>query len=675
MKISLNWLKDYVKPGVTKDILAHKLTMAGLEVENVSTKDGDTVFELEITPNRADCLSLLGLAREISAILDKPLIDPRIKPTAAPKGKIPITVQETKDCRVYTAALIENVIVKDSPNWIKERISALGIRPINNLVDITNFCLMAYGQPLHVFDFDKIEGGYVEVRRSKKGEKIITLDGVERELDPSILVVADAKKPVAIAGIMGGKLTEVTPTTKNVLLESAYFDPIVTRRASRKLGLTSDSCYRFERGVDIAGVVKVSQRAINLILEIGGGKIIKYGKAGSVVVKNQKAITLRLEKINSYLGSEISLSKIKKIMAQLNFKVTISKALMSVVPPSSRSDIKSDVDVIEEIARIIGYDNLPETVPNIKISNIKTNPQRLTRNRIRDFIIAQGFDEAISFSLLNRSALIQSKVQSEDVVYITNPLSLDQEVLQPSMLPCLLSVLRTNINRGQKDLKVFELGKIYLSNGEEREMVSLIMTGTQRHDWRDRVKPSVDIYDLKGTLEQMFHHMTIEDVQFIKKDKNVLEQNQSIILEINQKEIGYLGEVDNTILQNYGIKKEGVLFAQVEIPFQNMMDLGKRKYVPYSNFPAIMRDVSLSVAQSVNFETIRALAMKEGGDLLKWVSFTELYLGEKIPAGMKGLIFSLLYQSDERTLTEGEVNEIHQKILNSLTGILKATIR
>ncbi|MBP9853874.1 MAG: phenylalanine--tRNA ligase subunit beta [Candidatus Omnitrophica bacterium] len=675
MKLSLNWLKDYVKLGVTKDDLSHKLTMAGFEVENIVEKNGDTLFELEITPNRADCLSVVGLARDISAILDKPLLEPNIKPIKFPANKISIMIQDVKDCPLYTGVLIENVSVKPTANGMKEKLASVGIRSINNLVDITNFCLLEYGQPLHVFDYDKLDGGVIHVRRAKKGEKIITIDDVERELDPTILVIADAKKPIAIAGIMGGKLMEVTSSTKNVLLESAYFDSTLTRRASRRLGLSSDSCYRFERGVDPSGVTKVSQRAVHLILESGGGKIIKYGKSGSTSLGKGNSITLSIEKVNSYLGTEISSPKVRKILKQLDFSITVNKNALKVTPPSSRKDVKSDVDIIEEIARIVGYDHLPETVPNIQASNIKTNSHWLIRNRMREHMLALGFNEAISFSLLNKNDLIKSKLPTEESVLITNPLSLDQEVLQPSKLPSLLNVVKTNINRNQKNLKLFELAKIYLSNGNEHETLNIIMTGFHPNDWRGRQKFPTDIYDLKGAVEQMFNFIGIKNVKYTVKEKEIFDRHKSLVVEYAGKEIGYLGELNDAILQNWGIKKENVLFAEISIPFQGVKDLSRRKYAEYSNFPAVTRDISMAVDHGISFETIKVLIKEVGGDLLKDVSFMELYLGEKVSAGMKGIIISLTYRANDKTLTENEVNSVHQKILNTLISQLKATIR
>ncbi|MBZ0166794.1 MAG: phenylalanine--tRNA ligase subunit beta, partial [Candidatus Omnitrophica bacterium] len=336
MKLSLNWLKDYVPLDADRAELAHKLTMAGLEIESIEKAGGDTVFELEVTPNRADCLSILGLAREVSAVFDLPLREPKIKKHAIPSRKIPIAIADKNDCSAYLGTLIEGVSVGRSSAHIEQRISALGIRPISNLVDISNFCMMESGQPLHVFDFDRLDGGCIHVRRARKGEKIVTLDGIERDLDPSILIIADASQPVAIAGVMGGKHTEVGPQTRNVLLESAYFDPILIRRSVRKLGLGSDSSYRFERGVDPSGVVTTSNRAAQLILEIAGGKITAAGKAGSTLIKKSKPVTLSMDQASANIGMPVSTAKMKKLFKKLNFETVETETGLRVIPPSSR---------------------------------------------------------------------------------------------------------------------------------------------------------------------------------------------------------------------------------------------------------------------------------------------------------------------------------------------------
>ncbi|MCA9404069.1 MAG: phenylalanine--tRNA ligase subunit beta [Candidatus Omnitrophica bacterium] len=675
MKLSLNWLSDYVAHGADKELLAHKLTMAGMEIESVENVGGDTVFELEITPNRADCLSTIGLAREVSAVFDKVLKEPKISVPKIPTRKVPISIADSGDCSLYLGTLIEGVTVGAAPEFMESRLKAVGIRPISNLVDITNFCLMEYGQPLHVFDFDKLEGGRIEVRRARKGEKILTLDGVERELDPSVLVIADAVRPVAIAGIMGGKNTEVGPQTKNVLLESAHFDPILIRRAARKLGLSSDSSYRFERGIDPAGVARTSDRALQLILESAGGKLSGQGKAGSTAIKKSKAVTVTPEQVGSAIGMDVSPARIKKIFKKLNFTVEESARGMKVCPPSARRDIKDPVDLVEEVARVIGYDNIPEAMPVIGENSIPSSAPRTLRNRMRELMLAQGFDEMVSFSLINRDDLERARLNAKDVAAIINPLSLDQEVLQPSTLPSLLNIVRTNINRGQRDLSLFELSKVYDGHGKEKEVLSVVMCGHTRRDWRELKKRPADVYDVKGAVAQTLERCGLTELRYALVDANIYQGNSGVTVAVSGRSLGSFGSIHPDILQNFGIKNTAVYYAEVEIPYKDFVKSSRRRFSSLSQFPGVTRDVSLAVPQDVPYQDIADMIHREGGDLLRQVSFSEEYLGDKIPAGQRGLVFSLLYQSADRTLTEDEVNAVHQTLLGKITEFFSATIR
>lgn len=675
MKLSLNWLRDYVEHGADEELLAHKLTMAGLEIEAVENVGGDTVFELEITPNRADCLSTIGLAREVSAVFDKPLKEPKISVPKIPARKVPISIADTGDCSLYLGTLIEGAAVGPAPEHIQSRLRAVGIRPISNLVDITNFCLMEYGQPLHVFDFDKLEGGRIEVRRARKGEKIVTLDGIERELDPSILVIADAVRPVAIAGIMGGKDTEVGPHTKNVLLESAHFDPILTRRASRKLGVSSDSSYRFERGIDPAGVARTSGRALQLILESAGGTAAGSGKAGSTVIKKGKAVSLSPEQVSDAIGMNVTGAKIKKIFKKLNFTVEPSARGLKVVPPSARRDITDPVDLVEEVARVIGYDNIPEAMPVIGENTIPSNEQRAIRNRMRELMLAQGFDEMVSFSLINRQDLERARLNSRDVAAIINPLSLDQEVLQPSTLPSLLHIVRTNINRGQRDLCLFELGRVYDEHGREKEVLSVVMCGQPRQDWRELKKREVDAYNVKGAVAQALERCGLKGLRYALVDADIFQAGTGVSVAVKEQALGSFGSVHTEILQNFGIKNTTVFYAEIAIPYKDLIKVSRRRFRALSPFPGVTRDISLAVEQDVPYQDIADMIRREGGELLRMVSFTEEYLGDKIPAGQRGLVFSLLYQSTDRTLTEDEVNAIHQDLLSKITESFPATLR
>ena len=373
MKLSLHWLKDYVNVSASPDQLAHRLTMAGLEVEKISDVNGQKVFELEITPNRPDCLNIVGLAREVSVIYGKALKFPKAKKFIVPKKKSDVTIADKDLCGRYIGIVIRNVKVGASPQWLKERIESVGMRSINNIVDIANFCLMELGQPLHAFDLDKLDGHKIIVRRAKSGEALFTIDGDEPKLDPSVMVIADDKRPAAIAGIMGGKDTEVSSSTKNILLESAYFDQGAIRRAGRKLGLSSDSSYRFERGVDRDMVLGGALRAAALILELAGGSVDAYADIFPNAKKIQrKAVNVSLAGINALLGAEVSLKRCKFIMEKLGCKVSGSKSALKVIPPVFRGDLKAEADIAEEVARVIGFDELPFSIPSIKMSNITT---------------------------------------------------------------------------------------------------------------------------------------------------------------------------------------------------------------------------------------------------------------------------------------------------------------
>lgn len=660
MKISLNWLKDYISFGISPQELAHRLTMAGLEVEKISSFDQDTVFELEITPNRPDCLNILGIARETGALLNKKWSRPKVNKLSFPKEKCPIQILDKKGCAAYIGTVIKNVTVAPASEKIRKYLAAIGTRSINNVVDITNFCLMEMGQPLHAFDYDKLIGGKIVVRRAVKGEKIVTIDDVERTLDEDILVIADEKRPVAIAGIMGGKETEVTQSTKNILLESAYFDPILIRRACRKLGLMSDSSYRFERGVDLKTVEDGADRAISLILESAKGTMTSRNKISLAKQKVNPAISLSAETINAYLGSKLTAAQCKQILERLDFKVTTSaKGSMKITPPCFRRDILREVDVIEEIARIYGYDKIKETIPPIRMSGITANPKREWKNILNETLRAQGLNQVITYTMINRKALQKSKQENLEGVKIQNPLTQDQEMMRPSCLPGLLNITVSNLNHGQKNFKCFEIGEIYIPAGE-KETLGVIMTGVSGADWR-LPRREIDFYDLKGVIEKSLEKLGIGKFEAAAIDKSFLESGQSVCLQKDGKFLGIFGKIHEEVLSLWDIK-QNIFFAQMDLETIYQYAAESVKYSPAVEYPAITRDVSLAVKEEVTFKEVEELAGKLGGELLLSVKFKEQYLGEKIPAGHRGLIFSLVYQSPQRTLREEEVTSVHESI-------------
>jgi len=675
MKISLNWIKDYVSVGISVNSLVHKLTMAGLEVEKVSMVNKDTILELEITPNRADCLNMVGVSREVAAILNKTCDIPKSKALKFPSQKCEIKNESKKGCGRYIGTVVENVNIGESPQWIQKRLGSLEMQPINNVVDITNFCLLEFGQPLHAFDYDKIIGGQVIVRYAREGEKIITLDGVERKLDPSILVIADIKRPIAIAGIMGGKDTEVTNQTKNILLESAYFDPILIRRAARKLKLSSDSSYRFERGVSFEMVEKGANRALSLILQSAKGTITRRTDNCTIRPKDKTVVEIKIDQINHCLGSSVSLRECRSILKRLDFETAVyKKNVLKIHPPLFRSDIKEGVDIIEEVARIIGYDNLPLSLPRIQATNISTTPKRNVRTKILGSFCGQGFSEVITYSMINQGMLDKTRQENLIGIKIKNPLTQDQEIMRPGLLPSLLTVVHSNLNRGQQDIKIFEIGKSYSLKGE-KDVLGLMLTGRMRQDWRVENKATCDIYDMKGTLEKCFEQLQLKNICFEAKRLNFFEEGQSAIILKGNKKIGVIGKVKEQVLEGWDIKLKDVFFAEIDLEVIYAESCNPKKYAPVTDFPMVTRDVSLAVKENVRFQQIKDIALQFGGKKLVSIKFVEQYLGDKIPKGYRGVIFSLKYGSAERTLREDEVAMVQEKIEKELISQLEAIRR
>jgi phenylalanyl-tRNA synthetase beta chain len=667
MKLSLKWLKDYVLFDLPTEKLANRLTLAGLEVEKIEQLQNDIVFELEITPNRPDCLNIIGLAREVSAIVGKSLKYPPVKVSPKIKQKCPITIEDKDGCLRYVGSIVENIVVAPSPKWISERISALGLRTINNVVDITNFCLMEMGQPLHAFDLDKLIGEKIIVRRARSGEKITTIDGVERTLDSSILIIADDKRPVAIAGVMGGKDAEVTSNTKNILLESAYFDPVTVRRAARKLGLSSDSSYRFERGVDFDGVRNTSDRAISLISDLAKGRLVA---SSDIIIKSktkeQKTILVDMSHINSYLGANLSVARCGAILGKLGFDVKQNKkGSFKIKTPSHRGDVHISEDVIEEVARITGYDELPMSLPKITVSQMAENKNYKCLNKIRELCLASGLDEAVCYAMVDQKSLNKSNLNDLVGTHIQNPISQEQEMMRPSALPSLLNVLLKNLNQGEKNLKIFEIGKVY-KQGKEYYGLSILMTGKALRDWRTTQKLETDFYDLKGIVENVLKNLGIEDFKCYPQQKTYFDESINADLVIQNKCLGEIGRICDDVLMNWDIKIKDVYFGFIDL--ESLLGLARlqKKFQTISGYPAITRDVSLAVKEDVSYQQLEQLVLRMGGELLGRMTFNEQYLGEKIPAGYRGLVFTLSYQSAERTLREEEVNTLHEKTVQTI---------
>lgn len=674
MKVPFSWLRDYVDVGkLSPEEVAAKLTMAGLEVVLIEKVGGDSIFDIEVTPNRPDCLSIVGVAREVAACLaagplaclQKRLKSPKIKSLKAETRKGPaIEIKDENICLRYTGRVINDVKIGPSPRWLIDRLEKMGLRSVNNLVDITNFCLFELGQPTHAFDYDKLKGRII-VRRARRDERIVTIDEKERTLDLDTLVIADEEKVVALGGIMGSRDTEVTSNTKNILFESAYFNPVSIRRTSRKLGLISESSYRFERSVDMGGIVKASERACSLILELCGGRagpLVDVGKKEPKEIK----IYLRPQRLKKILGLDISLSTIKKILSSLELEVRLSsKETMVVSIPSFRQDLKSEIDLIEEIIRIYGYDKLPTTMPTIVGHPKRMDLEREASNIARDVLTSLGADEVITYSLISKEDLNSIDLGDERTIVIKNPLSIEQEIMRPTLVPGILRAVSWNLNRGVKNIRVFELGKIYFEEGKhfrEEEGLSIASSG------------ELSFLDMKGMLETLFSRLGVSEVSFKAEGFPNFLSREAASIEIGKKRIGFLGKVKREILERFDIKVELLL---CELSLKGLLPYVKleKRLHELPRFPSVKRDISMVVGKDASHEKIVSVVKKAGGDLVADIELFDEYFGTQIPQDARGLSYSIEYRALDRTLTDEEVNNLHRAVCDALVQRLGAKIR
>jgi len=687
MKVQVDWLKEYTEIDVPTDELGHVLTMAGLEIEShetVELPDGEKseVLELNVTPNRGYCLSHIGVAREVSALLNKSLKLPDpLKTlesewgTVAVEDRVSVENLEPELCPRYCALVIENVKVGPSPKWLKDRLTAIGLRPINNIVDITNFVMMEYGQPLHAFDRDLLAGNKIIIRRAKKGEPFASLDGTELKLEPDALVIADGEKPVALAGIMGGINSQVSETTSHIVLESACFNPATVRQGSKKYGLRSDSSYRFERSVDLNGVVSAQARAALMMKELAGGGICLgrvdiYPETGKSI-----NIPLRVGRVNQLLGASFNSEQVRDLLSRLGMEVLSQSENMEVKIPSFRPDLLREVDLIEEIARIDGFDKVDTVYPVAGVRPVRISPRQNIAKKVREVFCCAGFAETVHYSFIERAYAEEFKTAfaSEQVIALKNPLSSDYDTMRTSLLPGLLKTAGLNLSKGQKTLKLFEVGSVYSSDSTglrtEKAVLSAIVLGPyEPTPWKPR-GGEYDFYDLKGTLETLITHLHLK-LEIFPDSKPFLLPGKSVRVQIDDRELGYMGQM----------APEQNLVAELNV-YALELDLGalakssSLRFQPIPKFPETYRDISILVDRSVTSQKAADLILKTGCPLIQKVDLYDHFEGKKIQADKKSLTFALSFQSAERTLSDNEVNPLFEKIVQTLKSELGASLR
>jgi phenylalanyl-tRNA synthetase beta chain len=648
----------------------------------------DTVFEIGLTPNRADCLSVIGIAREIAAKLGKNVKYPEVAVVETAKSINDLASVEIRDpelCPRYAARHIADCKIGPSPAWMVKRLNAVGIRSINNVVDITNYVLMEYGHPLHAFDHDLLSEGRIVVSRASEGENFTTLDGQERNLTSSDLTIRDGKEAVALAGIMGGQNSEVSERTRNILLESAYFNPSGIRRTARRIGLHSEASHRFERGADINNLITALNRAASLMAELSGGCIacgvidVFPGKSEPVMVR------LRQERADKILGISLSTEEILQCFHNLEFECeVIEQGVINVRVPSFRVDIHREIDLIEELARVVGYDRVPATMPNVRIfSDRPTLHQRLER-KVKELLVSHGLTEVINFSFISPAShekiLLDVDDRRRTGVRIMNPLTEDQTVMRTSLLPGLLETAARNFSFRSMNLQIFEMRRVYLPR-EDEELpdeplyVSGYLSGSRNPESWNQERKEVDFYDAKGIVENIFNELGICEIAYKSRNiENFYHPGKACTIFLKGVVVGSIGEIHPTVQENYCLENTGYYF---ELNFDKIITATTERFqaVTPSRFPDTFRDIAMLVKDEIEAATILETITNNKIKELEGVELFDLYTGENIPQGEKSIAVRVRYRSYEKTLTDEEIIRIHNKVIDNLVQITGAVIR
>ncbi|MDO9555810.1 MAG: phenylalanine--tRNA ligase subunit beta [Atribacterota bacterium] len=677
-------------PGI---LILEKEAVLGEDIRKIIKFD-DTIFDFEIHSNRPDLMSVIGIAREVGAITNNKLKIPEIE--IKEEGEkiekdIAVKIEAEDLCPRYTGRVIKDIKIEESPLWLKWKLRLLGARPINNIVDITNFVMMETGQPLHAFDLDLIKGKTIIVRRSRPGETICTLDDVERQLPANNLVIADTEEPIALAGIMGGKHSEIGQSTKNVFLESAYFNPVNNRKSTAKFGLRTEASNRFEKGIDKEVQIYALDRAADLINKIAMGNISSGKIDTNEKLYQPNKINLRIKRVSRILGQLLdkdepkTKNKIIDILDKLEFKVVKDKGeSIEVIPPSFRGDVEREIDIIEEIARIYGYDKIKPTLFNTTIVQEGKNFRLKTVDQVREILYGCGLNEVITYSFVSPEIFDKIRIPEghklRNAIKIKDPLTRDHSLMRTSLISSLLEIIKWNTNRQAELVKMFEVGKIYLpypdkpnSLPNEKLIIAGAINKTGRGDvWEKSL--SLDIFDVKGIIETVFQGLKVENWEVAPGNHPAFHPLRNGKIIIRGEEVGIFGEIHPEVINNYRIPGKVNLF---EIDFENLFPNvpSDIKYCVLPKYPSVQRDLALIVKEEILsadiIKTIKLIDEK----LIKKVTLFDVFKGKQIGDGYKSLAYSVVFQAEDRTLTDQEVENIFKKIREQLITKFSAKIR
>jgi phenylalanyl-tRNA synthetase beta chain len=679
MKISLDWLKDYVDVDIPCKTLAEKMTMIGLVVETWEERDGDAVMDVETYANRPDTLGHLGMAREIAALLGKPL-----KERPWPLAELPVRTADLVDvqildedlCPRYCGLVVRGVKIGPSPEWLRKRVAAMGLNPVNNVVDVTNYVLFATGQPIHAFDLAKVAGPRILIRRAKKGERLRLLDGREASLTPDMLVIADEKKASAVAGIMGGVESGISDATTDIFIESAVFDPGSIRRTRRALEVLTDASYRFERGADAGFAPQAAHMAASLLSEFGG-QVSREMIDLFPRPRKPRELTLRARRTADLLGIDVPADFIEKTLTALGFGLrTRSAGAWMVLVPSHRVDIEREADLIEELARFFGYDRIPTVLPPLQVLEPVPSHEPKLR-RLADRLFHYGFDEVInpSFADPERDARLGS---GRTAVAIRNPLSARAAILRTSLLGGLLDNAAWNLNRGLEAVHIFETGNIYRRTADdgtaEDLILGLLSTGPLGGaHWKGR-PAEADVFHLKGALESVLESLRYETTGLVPKPHPACDPETALAVQVKGETVGWLGRLRGGLAQAFGLK--GPAFA-AEIDLGRLFKINPRpfEFAPLPKFPAVSRDLSFWVGRDIAYAEIRQAAARLDVAYLEGFDLIDRYDGPNAPDGQVGLSLRFTYRNPKATLTADDADKSEQKVVKALKAAFGIRLR
>ncbi len=694
MRVPLEWLKQYVHVEAKAEEIAMRLTMGGLEVEGIENSEIGPVLDVYVTPNRGDCLSMVGVAREVAALYSLPL-HPPVPPPSIEGGptaeQTSVTIEDPDLCPRYAARLVRGVRSVPSPEWMQMRLLAAGQRPINNVVDVTNYVMLELGQPLHAFDFDKLAGGRIVVRRAWEGETLTTLDGEERALTPEMLIIADAEKAVAVAGVMGGADTEVSDGTTNLLLESAHFNPLSVRRTSRALGLRTEASYRFERVVDPEGVRRAVDRACQLLAEIGQPEAVPGVVDIYPIPVPERVVPLRVRRATQLLGMELTSHVAADSLRSLGFEVLTEPHgdtdTLRVHVPAFRADIALEEDLIEEVGRIHGYENIPETLPIGDTTLGGDSAEGLFIQRVKELLVACGLQEVITHSL-SAPSFFDPPEDAVRRVAIRNALSAEVGGLRRSLLPTLLDVAQHNAVRGQHALSIFEVGRVWQNEADVEDgirpveylaVAGLLVGPMTEWGWQQDVKPiPADFATTRGVVERLLEGLGISEAAFAPTaEAAMLPQfhpgRTAVITLRGGHPEGVLGEVHPRLVTKFGLRDRVYLFEISLAALQQAAPEEGPRYRPVSRFPAVTRDLAPRVSAKLPYAEVQAAVCAADVPLLESLRLTDVFQGPPLPEGQKSFTLSLTFRAPDRTLTDADVNDALARIREQLEARCGAT--